>query len=417
MTIRSSGPKNVLAAWLLWINARIPVSVWWRRHFTEYYVAKNLDAWYLFGALAGVVLGIEFVTGVLLSMHYQPVAELNASGVPVAFASIEKIMCSVPWGWLIRTVHAAGATALFVILYLHIFCSLLYGSYRKPRELVWLFGLALLLVSMAEAFFGGLLPWGRLSYWASRVLVNLFSGSANADVGSMALTRFYSLHIVVIPLILLGLVLVHILSSRSIGLNNPDGIDIQRYKDGHGKPLDGLPFHPYFTTKDMVGIVVFLMILFAVVFFAPTGGGLILDAQNFHPADPLRTPEQIRPAWYLAPYYSILRSVVWDFFGIEARFWSVAALAGSVLLLALLPWLDGSPVRSMRYRGKLSRILLGGWTLAFMALGCLGTLPLSSSVLMLSQVCTLYYFFFFLSMPVWSRLDRCDLPPERVVMK
>ncbi|MBS1198505.1 MAG: cytochrome b subunit of the bc complex [Proteobacteria bacterium] len=414
---------------LAWIDDRLPISSFWRRHFSAYYVPKNLNFWYFFGVLALLVLAIEVLSGIFLAMHYKPVATLNPSGVPFAFASIDRIMLEVPWGWLIRNVHAVGASALFLVLYLHIFASILYGSYRKPRELVWIIGMAIFLITMAEAFFGRLLPWGQAAYWGTTVIFNLLAGIPliGADlalwlrgglaVGDATLGRFYILHLLVVPLALLFLAMTHVAALRQVGLNNPDGVEIGSRLDDQGVPLDGLPYHPYFTVKDLLAVVLFLLLFVGVVFFVPEGGGYLLEYGNLSPADPLTTSAHVRPPWYFAPFFCILRSVVWNFFWIDAHLWGGLAMLAAILVPASLPWLDHSPVRSVRYRGPITKILLGLLVFVFVLLGIVGAMPNSPMLDLLARICTFYYFAFFLSMPWWSRLDRYRLPPERLVMK
>jgi len=420
-----SGASRLLA----WIDDRLPIGSFWRRHFSAYYVPKNLNFWYFFGVLALLVLAIEVLSGIFLAMHYKPVAALNPSGVPIAFASIATIMREVPWGWLIRNVHAVGASAFFLVLYLHILASLLYGSYRKPRELVWLIGMAIFLITMAEAFFGRLLPWGQAAYWSTTVICQLLASipligsglalwlTGGSVVGDATLGRFFILHVLVVPLALLFLAMIHIAALRHVGLNNPDGVEIGSRLDDQGVPFDGLPYHPYFTSKDLLAVVLFLLFFCAIVFFVPEGGGTLLEYGNLSPADPLTTSAHVRPPWYFAPFFCILRSVVWNVFWVDARLWGGLAMLASILVPALLPWLDRSPVRSLRYRGPISKILLGLLVLVFVLLGILGTMPNSPLLDLLARVSVFYYFAFFLLMPWWSRLDRCKLPPERLVMK
>lgn len=418
-------PGNLLE----WADARFPVLSLWRDHLSEYYAPKNFNFWYFFGSLALVVLVLQIVTGIFLVMHFKPDASLNADGVPVAFASVEYIMRDVPWGWLIRYLHSTGASAFFIVVYLHMFRGLLYGSYRKPRELIWLFGMGIFLMLMAEAFFGYLLPWGQMSFWGAQVIVNLFSAipligpdlslwiRGDFVVGDATLNRFFSFHVIAVPLVLLGLVAAHILALHEVGSNNPDGVEIKKHKDQNGKPLDGIPFHPYYTVKDIVGVVVFLMVFSIVVFFAPEGGGYFLEYNNFYPADPLKTPPHIAPVWYFTPYYSILRAIVWNFFGLDAKFWGVVAMGAAVLIFALLPWLDRSPVKSIRYRGPIYKTMLTLFVIVFLILGYLGTQPPSKAGEIISQICTLFYFGFFIAMPWWSRMDRFKPEPDRVTMK
>jgi ubiquinol-cytochrome c reductase cytochrome b subunit len=414
---------------LEWVDARFPATSLWKGHLAEYYCPKNFNFWYFFGSLALLVLVIQIVTGIFLVMHYKPDAALNASGVPIAFASVEYIMRDVPGGWLIRYMHSTGASAFFIVVYMHMFRGLIYGSYRKPRELTWLFGVGIFLVLMGEAFFGYLLPWGQMSYWGAQVIVNLFGAipvvgndlsiliRGDFVVGDATLNRFFSFHVIAFPLVLVGLVAAHVLALHETGSNNPDGIDIKANKDENGNPRDGIPFHPYYTVKDIVGVVVFLMVFSLVMFFAPEGGGYFLETPNFYPADPLKTPNHIAPVWYFTPYYSILRAIVWNFFGLDAKFWGVVAMGASVVIFAFLPWLDRSPVRSIRYRGPITKAMITLFVICFFILGYLGTLSPSPMGELVSQVCTVFYFGFFLAMPWWSRMDKFKPVPDRVTMK
>ncbi|HNE99017.1 MAG TPA: cytochrome b N-terminal domain-containing protein, partial [Thauera aminoaromatica] len=395
----------------------------------EYYAPKNFNFWYFFGSLALLVLVIQILTGIFLVMHYKPDASLNASGVPVAFASVEYIMREVPGGWLIRYLHSTGASAFFIVVYLHMFRGLLYGSYRKPRELIWVFGTLIFLVLMAEAFMGYLLPWGQMSFWGAQVIVNLFSAipvigpdlslviRGDYVVSDATLNRFFSFHVIAVPLVLIGLVLAHIVALHEVGSNNPDGVEIKKKKDATGKPLDGIPFHPYYTVKDIVGVVVFLFFFSAVVFFMPEGGGYFLEFNNFIPADPLKTPPHIAPVWYFTPFYSILRAVTYPLFGLDAKFWGVVAMGASVVIIAFLPWLDRSPVKSIRYKGPIFKMVLVVFVIAFFILGYLGVLPPTPGRTLVSQICSVIYFAFFLLMPWYSKLDKCKPEPERVNFK
>ena len=407
---------------MAWVDARFPATKMWEDHLSKYYAPKNFNFFYFFGSLALLVLVNQILTGVWLTMSFTPSAE-------EAFASVEYIMRDVPGGWLIRYMHSTGASAFFIVVYLHMFRGLLYGSYRKPRELTWLFGVGIFLVLMGEAFFGYLLPWGQMSFWGAQVIVNLFSAipvigndlsiliRGDFVVGDATLNRFFSFHVIAFPLILIGLVAAHILALHETGSNNPDGIEIKKTVDANGIPLDGIPFHPYYTVKDIVGVVVFLILFFAVVFFAPEGGGYFLEYNNFFPADPLKTPPHIAPVWYFTPSYSILRSMVWPLFGLEAKFWGVVAMGASVVVIAFLPWLDRSPVKSIRYRGPIYKSFLTAFVIAFLTLGYFGTQPPSPVGEVISQICSLIYFSFFLLMPWYSKIDKCKPEPERVTFK
>ncbi|MDO8788753.1 MAG: cytochrome bc complex cytochrome b subunit [Sulfuritalea sp.] len=419
----------LLQGTLNWVDERFPLTKLWKEHLAEYYAPKNFNFWYFFGSLALLVLVLQIVTGILLTMHFKPDASLNASGVPVAFASVEYIMRDVPWGWLIRYMHSTGASAFFFVVYMHMFRGMLYGSYRKPRELIWIFGMIIFLALMAEAFFGYLLPWGQMSFWGAQVIVNLFSTipligpdfslwlRGDFVVGDATLNRFFSFHVIAVPLVLLGLVAAHIIALHEVGSNNPDGIEIKKKKDGNGIPLDGIPFHPYYTVKDIVGVVVFLMVFSVILFFMPEFGGYFLEYNNFFPADPLVTPLHIAPVWYFTPYYSILRAVTYPLFGIDAKFWGVVAMGASTMILFLLPWLDRSPVKSIRYRGPLYKGFLTAFIVSFLILGYLGMLGPTPVRTVMAQICSVIYFAFFLLMPIYSSLDKCQPEPDRVTSK
>jgi ubiquinol-cytochrome c reductase cytochrome b subunit len=447
----------------VWFENRFPTAfAEYKKHLSEYYAPKNFNFWYFFGSLALLVLVIQIVTGIFLVMHYKPDANL-------AFASVEYIMRDVPWGWLVRYMHSTGASAFFVVVYLHMFRGMIYGSYQKPRELVWIFGCAIFLCLMAEAFMGYLLPWGQMSYWGAQVIINLFAAipfvgedlsiliRGDYVVGDATLNRFFSFHVIAVPLVLLGLVVAHLLALHDVGSNNPDGVEIKAKKDATGKPLDGIPFHPYYTVHDIMGVSVFLMIFSAVVFFAPEMGGYFLEFNNFIPADPLKTPAHIAPVWYFTPYYSMLRAVtdqmvtvlvvligaagvlatlfggfkgIWKWVPLvaaviaaallktfDAKFWGVVVMGLAVLILFPLPWFDRSPVRSIRYRPSWNKWLYGVFVVNFFVLGYLGIKPPSDVGTIVSQVGTLFYFGFFLLMPWWSRLGEFKPVPDRVVFQ
>ncbi|WP_093428008.1 cytochrome b [Thiohalospira halophila] len=395
-----------------WVDARFPMSKMWREHLSEYYAPKNFNFWYFFGSLALLVLVIQIVTGIFLTMNYKPDADQ-------AFGSVEFIMRDVNWGWLIRYLHSTGASAFFVVVYLHMFRGLMYGSFKKPRELVWIFGMLIYVVLMAEAFLGYLLPWGQMSYWGAQVIISLFGAVPGIGeqlalwirgdfvVSDATLNRFFALHVIALPIILLALVVAHIIALHEVGSNNPDGIDIKKNKDENGKPKDGIPFHPYYTVKDIVGTIVFLIFFSAVVFFVPEGGGWFLEPANFVPADPLKTPEHIVPLWYFTPYYAILRAVPDKLIG-------VILMAAAIVVLFLLPWLDRSPVRSVRYRGPLFKMALTVFTVSFLVLGYLGTQPATGIYTTLAQIFTILYFAFFILMPWYTKVDKDKPVPERV---
>ena len=447
-----------------WFENRFPTAFdAYKVHMSEYYAPKNFNFWYIFGSLALVVLVIQIVTGIFLVMHYKPDASL-------AFASVEYIMRDVPWGWLIRYMHSTGASAFFVVVYLHMYRGLIYGSYRTPRELVWIFGCLIFLALMAEAFMGYLLPWGQMSFWGAQVIINLFAAvpfigpdlailiRGDFVVGDATLNRFFSLHVIAVPLVLLGLVVAHIIALHEVGSNNPDGVEIkQGPKDANGHPLDGIPFHPYYSVHDIMGVAGFLILFSAVVFFAPEFGGYFLEYNNFIPADPLKTPSHIAPVWYFTPFYSMLRAITSEMMyalvaivviaavlgalkakvsgavkggivigalvlvalmlSIDAKFWGVVAMGGAVIILFFLPWLDHSPVRSIRYRPTWNIWLYTVFVINFLILGYLGVLPPSPIGERVSQVGTLFYFGFFLLMPWWSRLGEFKPVPNRVTFQ
>ena len=418
---------GMLSGLTTWIDERFPLTALWKSQVSEYYAPKNMNFWYYFGSLALVVLVIQILSGLFLTMNYKPSSA-------DAFGSVEYIMRDVEWGWLIRYIHSTGASAFFIVVYLHMFRALLYGSYQKPRELLWIFGMLIYFALMAEGFFGYLLPWGNMSYWGAQVIVSLFGaipvvGDSLTEwirgdfyISDVTLNRFFALHVVAIPFALVFLVIAHLMALHEVGSNNPDGVEIKKRKDVHGNPLDGIPFHPYYSVKDIVGVVVFLMVFSIIVFFAPEGGGYFLEYNNFLPADPLKTPAHIAPVWYFTPYYSLLRAMVWPLFGIDAKFWGVVAMGAGVVILAFLPWLDRSPVKSIRYRGPIFKTLLTLFVISFFLLGFLGTQPPSYAFFgvipsaPVAQVLSAYYFLYFLTMPWWSRIDKYKPEPDRVTM-
>jgi len=425
--------SRLMALWD-WFDARMPtVGEEWRKHAAEYYAPKNFNFWYYFGALSLLVLVIQIVSGIFLTMHYKPDAAL-------AFGSVEYIMRDVPGGWLIRYIHTTGASAFFIVVYLHMFRALLYGSYKEPRELVWIFGVLIYLTLMGEAFFGYLLPWGQMSYWGAQVIVNLFGtvpfiGETLAlwirgdyVVSDVTLNRFFALHVIALPLVLLGLVVAHILALHDVGSNNPDGVEIKKNKDASGKPVDGIPFHPYYTVKDTVGAIVFLAVFCIVMFFMPELGGYFIEHNNYIPADPLKTPEHIAPVWYFTPYYSILRAVPPLF---NSQFPGVAAMGIATMILFLLPWLDRSPVKSIRYRGAYWKSAVAIFVVVFLVLGYLGVKPTTvwgqfgfdaffldtkDRATWVARLCTVLYFAFFILMPWYTARDKVKPVPDRVTM-
>lgn len=406
-------------AFMNWIDARFPMTKMWKEHLSEYYAPKNFNFWYFFGSLALLVLVLQIVTGIFLTMHYKPDADL-------AFASVEYIMRDVPAGWFIRYMHSTGASAFFIVVYLHMYRGLMYGSYKNPRELLWIFGVLIYLALMAEAFFGYLLPWGQMSYWGAQVIVNLFSAvpfvgdelsvwiRGDFVISDATLNRFFAFHVIALPLVLLALVVAHLIALHEVGSNNPDGVEIKKNKDANGKPLDGIPFHPYYTVKDVVGVVVFLMFFFAVVFFAPEMNGYFLEHANFVPANPLQTPEHIAPVWYFTPFYAMLRAIP-PMFG--SQFPGVVVMGAAIVVLFFLPWLDRSPVKSVRYRGPLFKIALAIFVISFVVLGYLGVQPSTPVKTLLAQIFTALYFAFFLLMPLYTKIDKTKPVPERVTFK
>ncbi|HTB27508.1 MAG TPA: cytochrome bc complex cytochrome b subunit [Steroidobacteraceae bacterium] len=399
-----------------WIDKRFPLTALWRSQVSEYYAPKNFNFWYYFGSLALLILVNQLVTGIFLTMNYKPSST-------EAFASVEYIMRDVNWGWLIRYMHTTGASAFFIVVYLHMFRALLYGSHRKPRELLWIFGCLIFLALMAEGFMGYVLPWGNMSFWGAQVITSLFGslpvvgGSlmewirGDFVIGDATLNRFFALHVAAIPIALIFLVIAHLMALHEVGSNNPDGIDIHKHKDSKGHPLDGIPFHPYYTVKDLVGVMGFLVIFAGVIFFAPTFGGLFLESPNFSPANPLQTPPHIAPVWYFTPFYAMLRAVP-SFAGTQV--WGVLVMGAAIVVLFFVPWLDRSPVNSIRYRGPIYKIMLAIFVVSFVILGICGLKPPAGIYPMLAKICTVLYFAFFLLMPWYTRIDRVKPVPERV---
>ena len=401
-----------MSKFMEWVDARFPATKMWEDHLSKYYAPKNFNFFYFFGSLALLVLVNQIVTGIWLTMSFEPSAE-------GAFASVEYIMRDVEYGWILRYLHSTGASAFFVVVYLHMFRGLLYGSYQKPRELVWIFGMLIYLCLMAEAFMGYLLPWGQMSYWGAQVIISLFGAipvigddltqwiRGDYLISGITLNRFFALHVIALPIVLLGLVVLHILALHEVGSNNPDGVDIKKKKDENGVPLDGIAFHPYYTVKDIVGVVVFLFVFCFVVFFFPEMGGYFLEKPNFEAANPFKTPEHIAPVWYFTPFYAILRAV-------PDKLMGVIAMGAAIAVLFVLPWLDRSPVKSMRYKGWMSKIWLVVFCISFVILGVLGVLAPTPGRTLLSQVCTILYFAYFILMPFYTRMEKTKPVPERV---
>jgi ubiquinol-cytochrome c reductase cytochrome b subunit len=398
-----------------WIDERFPATKVWNEHLAEYYAPKNFNFWYFFGSLAMLVLVNQIVTGIWLAMSYKPDAIQ-------AFGSVEYIMRDVEWGWLIRYLHSTGASAFFIVIYLHMFRGLIYGSYRAPRELLWIIGVVLYVLMMATAFMGYLLPWGQMSYWGAQVIINLFSAvpvigpelgvwiRGDYVISDATLNRFFALHFL-LPFLLAAVVFIHIVALHKVGSNNPDGIEIKKNKDENGIPKDGIPFHPYYSVKDTVGVAGFLFLFAAAVFFAPEMGGYFLEHPNFDPADPLKTPVHIAPVWYFTPFYAILRAVP-SIAG--SAFPGVVAMGAAIVVMFFLPWLDRSPVKSVRYKGAIVKGAIAIVVVVFVLLGWLGTQPATPFLTLLAQICTLLYFAFFLLMPFYSKMDKTKPVPERV---
>ncbi len=415
-----------MSNWLLnfwgWIDERLPVQRAWDTHMAKYYAPKNFNFWYMFGVLSLLVLVNQLLTGIWLTMNFEPSAE-------GAFASVEYIMRDVPWGWLVRYLHSTGASMFFVVVYLHMFRGLIYGSHREPRELVWLIGCVIFVALMAEAFMGYLLPWGNMSYWGAQVIISLFDVipfvgpdltewiRGDFVISDATLNRFFAFHVIALPLILCLLVFLHLVALHQVGSNNPDSIDIDKHKDENGIPLDAIPFHPYYTVKDIVGVVGFLMIYLGIIFFWPDFGGIFLEKDNFAPANSLQTPPDIVPLWYFTPFYSILRANTFNFFWIDAKVWGVVFMGLSIVVLFLLPWLDRSPVRSIRYRSAPFKIMLVLFLISFFTLGYLGMNAPTPAKTLLAQVCTILYFAFFVLMPWFTQMGTPKQEPERVTMK
>ena len=410
---------KLLNGLLGWVDARFPLVSSFKAHASEYYAPKNFNFWYFFGSLALMVLVIQITSGIFLTMNYKPDALF-------AFASVEYIMRDVHWGWLLRYIHSTGASMFFIVIYLHMFRGLIYGSYRKPRELLWIIGMIIYLALMGEAFMGYLLPWGQMSFWGAQVIVNLFSSvpfighdlailiRGDFVVSDTTLNRFFALHVIAIPLILVLIVVAHLVALHEVGSNNPDGIEIKKHKDANGIPLDGIPFHPYYTVKDGLGVIAFLIIFCAIIFYAPDMGGYFLEDNNFIPANPMKTPEHISPVWYFTPYYAILRAVP-PMFG--SQFPGVVAMGVATMIFFLLPWLDRGKVKSIRYRGPIYKTFLILFTISFVGLGWLGLMPSTPTYTIISRILSVVYFAFFLLMPWYTKIDKCKPEPDRVTSK
>ncbi|GIU48799.1 MULTISPECIES: cytochrome b [Shewanella] len=395
-----------------WIDARIPMTATYNRHVGQYPTPKNFNFWYFFGSLALLVLVNQLLTGIWLTMNYVPTAE-------GAFASVEYIMRDVEYGWLLRYMHSTGASAFFVVVYLHMFRGLIYGSYQKPRELLWLFGMLIFLVLMAEAFMGYLLPWGQMSYWGAQVIISLFGAipfigddltlwiRGDYVVSGATLNRFFALHVIALPLVLVVLVFLHLIALHEVGSNNPDGVEVKKNKDENGWPVDAIPFHPYYTVKDIMGVAGFLIVFCYVLFFMPEGGGYFLEKPNFEAANPMKTPEHIAPVWYFTPFYAILRAIPDKLLG-------VVGMGLAIAVLFVLPWLDRCKVKSIRYRGLIHKINIAQFTVSFLILGYLGAVPATPTLTIAARIFTLTYFGFFVALWVYSKNEKTKTVPTRV---
>ena len=418
-----SGLQHSIKNMMNWIDARLPVTETYEKHMSKYYAPKNTNFWYLMGVLATVVLVNQLLTGIWLTMSYIPTAE-------GAFGSIEYIMRDVNFGWMLRYMHSTGASAFFLVVYLHMFRGLMYGSYQKPRELIWILGMLMFVALMAEGFLGYLLPWGNMSFWAGQVIVSLAGAvpivgdglatwvRGDFNISGITLNRFFALHVVLVPMFLLVLVFLHIVALHEVGSNNPDGIDIKKNLDDKGKPLDGIPFHPYLTLgHDLPAIVAFCFLFAVVMFYFPDGGGYLIEAPNYEMANPLKTPDLIAPVWYYTPFYSMLRAATFPFLGLDAKFWGLVVMGGAIVLPAVLPWLDRSKVKSIRYKGMASKSFLAIFVVAFFVLGYLGVQHPTPLKTFLAQICTAIYFAYFLLMPWYTSVERTKPVPERIPMQ
>ena len=419
MVQNESKLKKNLTSLMGWVDERFPATETFEYHMSRYPAPKNFNFFYYFGVLATVVFVMQILTGIWLTMNY-------VSSGEGAFASVEFIMRDVEWGWLMRYMHSTGASFFFIVVYLHMYRALMYGSYRGPRELLWLIGMVIFVVLMAEGFAGYLLPWGNMSYWGAQVILSLAGAipvigediliwvRGDYLISGATLSRMFAIHVILIPLVLAALVFVHIVALHHVGSNNPDGIEIKKNKDKEGIPLDSVPFHPYYTVHDIHAIVIFLFIFCAVVFFAPEMGGFFLEKPNFVEANPLVTPEHIAPVWYYTPYYSMLRAVTYPFLGIDAKLWGLIVMFAAILIPAALPWLDKSPVKSMRYKGTISKVMLVLLVVSFFVLGYLGVKSPTYERTLMAQIGTLVYFSYFVLMPWYTRVEKTKPEPERV---
>lgn len=414
-----SKTKQMATDLMAWVDARLPVTSTYEKHMSKYYAPKNVNFWYVFGLFAFIMFANQILSGIWLTMSYVP------SGSD-AFSSVEYIMRDVEWGWLIRYMHSTGASMFFLVVYLHMFRGILYGSYQKPRELIWLFGMLVYLVMMAEGFMGYILPWGNMSYWGAQVIISLFGAVPYVGEGltewirgdflisEITLNRFFALHVIALPLVLALLVVLHILALHEVGSNNPEGIEIKKHLDKYGVPLDGVPFHPYFTLGKIPYVAIFLAVFCGIIFFFPEGGGYFIEKPNFEVANPLKTPEHIAPVWYYGAFYAMLRAITFDLLFINSKLLGVIVMAGAIAILFVLPWLDRSPVKSWRYKGWMSKVAIVVFAISFAILTFLGTQPASDLYTLLAQIFTLLYFAFFIGMPFYTKYEKCKPVPERI---
>ena len=405
MTEKSSGLFN-------WLNTRLPIVNTFERHLSKHPVPKKVNFWYMFGALATVVLILQVVTGIWLMFGYESTEE-------GAFASIEYIMRDIEGGWIIRYMHTTGASMLFAVVYLHMFRGLLYGSYHKPRELVWIFGMAIYFVMMAEGFLGYVLPYGQMSYWGAQVIISLFGAipyigeslelwiRGDYYISGATISRFFALHVVALPLILIALVFIHLIALHEVGAGNPEGVDIEKYVDEDGVPLDSVPFFPYKVLNALVAIGIFGIVFSLIMFFFPEAGGYFIELANFEEANPLNTPEHIAPVWYYSPYYAMLRAV-------PDKFGGLIVMSSAIAILFVMPWLDRSKAASIRYKGVLSKIAMILFVFSWILLTWLGTVPVTELRKTLSIIGTIIYFAFFLLMPIYTSIEKSKPVPERL---
>ena len=395
-----------------WINSRLPIVNTFERHLSKHPVPSKVNVWYLFGALAAVTLIIQVISGIWLIMPYSNTEE-------EAFSSIEYIMRDVDYGWVIRYIHTTGASLFFAVVYLHMFRGLLYGSYQKPKELVWIFGCTIYLAMMAEGFLGYVLPYGQMSYWGAQVIISLFGAipyigeslelwvRGDYYISGITVSRFFALHVVALPLVLIALVFLHLVALHEVGAGNPEGVDIEKHLDDDGVPLDSVPFFPYKVLNALVAIGVFMTVFSIIMFFFPEGGGYFIEMANFQEANPLVTPDHIAPVWYYAPFYTMLRAIPDPLGGL-------IVMAAAVAIFFVVPWLDRSKVASIRYKGIYSKIAITLFGVSFLTLGYLGTVGVTEVRKLMSIICTVMYFAYFLLMPIYTKYETTKEVPERL---